>query len=421
MVIFPTLLTSVDGVRELMEHVEVQALGNMDPHIHFAVLGDFADAPRERMPEDEEILEAARAGILDLNRRHGQGRGDRFFLFHRAPPLEPRRRVVDGLGAQARQDRGVQPPPARGHGHELRDQVGDLSVLPLVRYCITLDSDTRLPRETARELIGIIHHPLNRPHFEPRAPPRHRGLRHPPAPRERDHVQRLGVALRAALRRPHRRRPLHHRGVRHVPGPLRRRHLHGEGALRRGRLHGRARGPRARERAALARPLRGPATPGPRWSATSRSWTTIPSSVLAHARRQHRWVRGDWQILFWLFPIVPTRAGLERNRLPLISRWKILDNLRRSLVAPAVLAAAGRGLDGPARPAGRLDGGGGGGPGLPGLSALPAGPARAAAAAAGHGLPQAPGRGPEDGGGADAADPDLPAPTTPSRCCTPSS
>ena len=63
-----------------------------------------------------------------------------------------------------------------------------------------------------------------------------------------------------------------------------------------------------------------------------------PASVLAHARRQHRWVRGDWQILWWLFPVVPTRSGLRRNRLPLISRWKILDNLRRSLMAPATVA-----------------------------------------------------------------------------------
>ncbi|HEY7922921.1 MAG TPA: glucoamylase family protein, partial [Vicinamibacteria bacterium] len=63
-----------------------------------------------------------------------------------------------------------------------------------------------------------------------------------------------------------------------------------------------------------------------------------PSSVLAHARRQHRWVRGDWQILWWLFPFVPTRSGLRRNRLPLISRFKIVDNLRRSLMAPATVA-----------------------------------------------------------------------------------
>ena len=62
-----------------------------------------------------------------------------------------------------------------------------------------------------------------------------------------------------------------------------------------------------------------------------------PANVLAHARRQHRWVRGDWQILAWLFPFVPTPHGFAKNRLPLISQWKILDNLRRSLVAPSLL------------------------------------------------------------------------------------
>ena len=74
-----------------------------------------------------------------------------------------------------------------------------------------------------------------------------------------------------------------------------------------------------------------------------------PSSVLAHARRQHRWVRGDWQILWWLFPFVPSRAGLQRNRLPLIARWKILDNLRRSLLPPATVALLRARLDRPAR------------------------------------------------------------------------
>ena len=63
-----------------------------------------------------------------------------------------------------------------------------------------------------------------------------------------------------------------------------------------------------------------------------------PSSVLAHAKRQHRWVRGDWQILWWLFPFVPARGSVQRNRLPLIARWKIFDNLRRSVGAPVGLA-----------------------------------------------------------------------------------
>ena len=81
-----------------------------------------------------------------------------------------------------------------------------------------------------------------------------------------------------------------------------------------------------------------------------------PSSVLAHARRQHRWVRGDWQILWWLFPFVPSRAGLTRNRLPLIARWKILDNLRRSVLPPATLLLLRARLDGPAGVAARVDG-----------------------------------------------------------------
>ena len=85
-----------------------------------------------------------------------------------------------------------------------------------------------------------------------------------------------------------------------------------------------------------------------------------PSSVLSHARRQHRWIRGDWQILFWLFPFVPSQHGLKRNTLPLIGRWKILDNLRRSLVCADAAGAARRRVDGAARPRVVLDDGGDG-------------------------------------------------------------
>ena len=80
-----------------------------------------------------------------------------------------------------------------------------------------------------------------------------------------------------------------------------------------------------------------------------------PANLLAHARRQHRWVRGDWQILAWLLPIVPTRQGFARNPLPLISKWKIFDNLRRSLVAPSLDGSVRSRVDFPARSAGRVD------------------------------------------------------------------
>ena len=131
---------------------------------------------------------------------------------------------------------------------------------------------------------------------------RDRGLRHPAAAGQRHDVERRGLALRARLCRPHRRRSVHHRRVRHLSGPVRRRHLRRQGPLRRRRLHAALeaacrRTPCSRTTCSRA------CTRAPRWSPTSKSWTTIPPSVLAHARRQHRWVRGDWQILRVAAPV----------------------------------------------------------------------------------------------------------------------
>ena len=95
-VVVPTLLTSVERVAELLERLEVLALGNLDPHIHFALLGDFTDAPAQQMPQDEAILNAARAGIDALNARHGEGRSDRFLLVHRARRFNPGEGVFMG-------------------------------------------------------------------------------------------------------------------------------------------------------------------------------------------------------------------------------------------------------------------------------------------------------------------------------------
>src|SRR5439155_5332622 len=84
MVIVPTMLVSVDGVRALLEHLEVHALGNRDPHVHFALLSDFPDAARENLPGEDAVLAAAVAGIEALNARYAPGTADRFYLFHRA-------------------------------------------------------------------------------------------------------------------------------------------------------------------------------------------------------------------------------------------------------------------------------------------------------------------------------------------------
>ena len=359
--IVPTLLTSVAEVEELVEHLEVLALGNLDPHIHFAILGDFPDAPAREMPEDEAILEAARGGHRGAERAR----------WARAAATAS---TCSTAGAGGTRREGVWMGWERKRGkieefNRLLRGATDTSfaragratstILPRVRYCITLDSDTRLPREAARE--ADRHH---RPSAEPAAlrpapGPGDRGLRHPAAARQRHHGQRGGVALRAHLRRPHRRRSLHHRGVGHLPGPVRRGDLHGQGPLRRRRLHGRARGPRARERAPLPRPVRGRLRAhrarhrrrgGGRLS-LERARPRAPPAPLG-ARRLADPAAGCSRC-------VPTRGGASSaTACRSISRWKIFDNLRRSL------RAAGHGGAAPGRPgpllpgsAARLDGG----------------------------------------------------------------
>ncbi len=337
MVVVPTLLSSVAGVGELIEHVEVLALGNIDPRIHFAILGDFADAPAAEMPDDDAILDAARAGIEDLNARHGQGRDDRFHLFHRVRQWNPGEAVWMGwerkrgkLEEFNRLLRGATDTTYSVH-------VGDPTILQSVRYCITLDSDTRLPLHAARKLIGIIAHPLNRPHFDPRL---RRvtdgyGILQP----------RVSVTMASAAGSLFARLYAGHTGVDPYTTAVSDTYqdLFNEGIFTGKGLYDvdafmAALDGRVPQNALLSHDL----FEGLHARAALVSDVEVvddyPASVLAHARRQHRWARGDWQILFWLFPLVPTREGLERNRLPVIARWKILDNLRRTLVGPATVA-----------------------------------------------------------------------------------
>ena len=337
MVIVPTILDSVEGVRALLAHVEVQALGNLDPHVHFAILSDFRDAPSETMPRDAEILAAARAGVEALNSAHAQGRSDRFFLFHRLRQWNAR----EGLWMGWERKRGK----IEEFNRLLRGatdtsfafHVGDLAVLPTVRYCITLDSDTRLPRDVARQLIGIITHPLNRARFDPRVGrvTEGYGILQP----------RVSVTFLSAAGSLFARLYAGHTGVDPYTTAVSDTYqdLFGEGIFTGKGLYDvdaftAALEGLVPENALLSHDLFEGLHARVALVSDVELVDDYPSSVLAHARRQHRWIRGDWQILLWLFPFVPAQHGLKRNTLPMISRWKILDNLRRSLVAPGLLA-----------------------------------------------------------------------------------
>ncbi len=337
MVVVPTLLTSVERVGELLEHLEVLALGNLDPRVHFAVLSDFTDAAAGEMPTDEAILGAARSGIEALNARHAEGRNDRFYLVHRVRQWNPREGVFMGWERKRGKIEEWNRLLRGATDTSFRVEAGDVGIFPAVRYCITLDSDTRLPRDAAKKLIGIAAHPLNRPHFDERLGrvTEGYGILQP----------RVSVTMASAAGSLFARLYAGHTGVDPYTTAVSDTYqdLFAEGIFTGKGLYDvdafvAALEGRVPENALLSHDLFEGLYARTALVTDIEVVDDYPSSVLAHARRQHRWVRGDWQILWWLFPIVPTRSGLRRNRLPLISRWKILDNLRRSLMAPATVA-----------------------------------------------------------------------------------
>ena len=335
MVVIPTMLASVEGVQALLEHLEVVAIGNVDPQIHFAILSDFLDAPQSAMPADEAVLAAARQGVEALNARFAGG-GPRFFLFHRDRLWNPRERVWMGWERKRGKLEEFNRLLRGATDTSFSTLVGSLDLLPGVRYCLTLDSDTQLPRQAARELIGIIAHPLNRPVVDPvlKRVVEGYGILQP----------RVSVTMASAAGSLFARTYAGHTGVDPYTTAVSDvyQDLFGEGIYTGKGLYDvdafmAALEGRVPDNALLSHDLFEGVHARAALVTDVEVVDDYPSSVLAHAKRQHRWVRGDWQILWWLFPYVPTRDGIQRNRLSLVSRWKILDNLRRSLVAPALV------------------------------------------------------------------------------------
>ncbi len=337
MVIVPTMLTTIEGVDALVEHVEVLALGNLDPSVHVAILSDFADRSTLDAPDDASILERACAGVQALNVKYGGVHGNRFFLFHRARQWNVQEHAWIGWERKRGKIEEFNRLLRGATDTSFSTQVGDLDVLATVRYCITLDSDTRLPRDAARRLVGIIAHPLNRPRLDPATSRVTAGyaILQP----------RVSVTMSSAAGSLFARTYAGHTGVDPYTTAVSDvyQDLFGEGIFTGKGLYdvdafAAALEGRVPENALLSHDLFEGLYARTALVSDVEVVDDYPSSVLAHARRQHRWVRGDWQILRWLLPVVPSRTGLERNRLPAIARWKILDNLRRSLIPPATLA-----------------------------------------------------------------------------------
>ncbi|GAB3252120.1 GH36-type glycosyl hydrolase domain-containing protein [Chitinimonas naiadis] len=346
LVVVPTLLTSAANVEELVEALEVRFLANRDTHLHFGLLTDFLDAARETLAEDAPLLELAQMRIVALNEKYGGDqvppRSDIFFLLHRPRLWNPqeqtwmgrerKRGKLEDLNALLRDTQGK----AKAHFSLL---VGDITILTSVKYVITLDTDTQLPRDAARQFIGAMAHPLNHPHYDPQ---------------RRCITAGYGILQPSvAISLPGTNRSRFARLYGGEPGidPYTRtvsdvyQDVFGEGSFI---------GKGIYDVDALEQTLSG-SFPDNRLlshdlleGCYARSgllsdvslYEDYPASYHADVSRRHRWIRGDWQLAGWLWRQVPT-AGTGTNRrgspLSALSQWKLLDNLRRSLVPIALL------------------------------------------------------------------------------------
>ena len=335
LVAVPTLLHSETQVRSLVEDLEVRFLGNHDSNIHFALLTDLPDSP-EPAREDSPLIDLCAKLIGDLNEKYGKEASGSFFLFHRHRVYNPRERAWMGWERKRGKLMDLNR-LLRGQRDNFPVKVGDLAVLPQVRYVITLDADTELPRGSARRMVGAMRHPLNQAIIDPvkNVVSSGYGILQP----------RLGVSVLstarsrlAALYAGETGLDIYTRAVSDAYQDL-----YGEGTFTGKGIYEVATVHQVLERrfprnALLSHDLIEGAYARAGLVSDIEIIEDYPSHYSAYNRRKHRWLRGDWQIANWLFSRVPDETGARvANPISLISRWKILDNLRRSLVEPATL------------------------------------------------------------------------------------
>jgi cyclic beta-1,2-glucan synthetase len=331
----PSLLLDEGQVRKLVDDLEVRFLGNHDPNVHFALVSDLPDS-RSEPRENDPLVDLCAELIKGLNEKYaGRGMGS-FLMFHRHRIYNPREEVWMGWERKRGKLMDLNR-LLRNHYDSFPIKVGNLSILPNVRFVITLDSDTELPRGSAQRMIGALAHPLNQAivDTEKNIVVGGYGILQP----------RVGVSVQSTARS----RlaniysgetgfDIYTRAVSDVYQDL-----YGEGIFAGKGIYEvdtvlRVLDRRFPRNALLSHDLIEGAYARAGLASDIEVIESYPSHYSAYNRRKHRWLRGDWQITEWLRPRVPDESGKQvPNPISITAQWKILDNLRRSLVEPATL------------------------------------------------------------------------------------
>ncbi len=338
MVVIPTIINSVGTAIELAHRLEIYHLANPDPHIYFALLTDFPDAPQEEMPEDTAILNAALESIAELNVRYPHPEGSYFHLFHRRRLWNP----GEGkwMGWERKRGKLVEFNALLSGDSQTSFNItgGDDLCLSTIRYIITLDSDTQLPRDAAFRLIGALAHPLNAPvlNSEKSQIISGHGLLQPRISVSNASTNRSFFASLFGGRS----------GIDVYSGavsdPYQDLFLYGiftGKGIYDVRIFHQLLGKRIPENMVLSHDLLEGGFLHAGLVTDVELLDDYPSTYLGSLARMYRWVRGDWQLLPWLAHLVRDINGRKQSvLLPLVTRWQIIDNLRRSLLGPTLWA-----------------------------------------------------------------------------------
>ncbi|HTB51809.1 MAG TPA: glucoamylase family protein [Ferruginibacter sp.] len=332
MVVVPTMLTSFSGLDDLIEGIEVRFLANRDANLYFALLTDFKDASQETLPEDEHLLHAARTKIAELNRKYDRNTNDTFFIFHRPRKFNPYDKTWMGY-ERKRGKLGELNSLIHGEGKENFSLiVGEEEIFSTIKYIITLDTDTQLPRDTAWKLVGTMAHPLNHALYSEKKKRVTEGYTIL-QPRVSNSLPDEESSIYAKI---HGNEPGTDPYTRAISDVYQ--DLFNEGSFVGKGIYDVAMFEQTLknvfpENRILSHDLLEGSYTRAGLVTDVQLYEEYPSRYGTDMQRRHRWIRGDWQIAAWVLPFVPGNPkGFTKNPLSLLSKWKIFDNIRRSLV-----------------------------------------------------------------------------------------
>ncbi|MEJ7645869.1 MAG: glucoamylase family protein [Chryseolinea sp.] len=336
LVTVPSIIANKVQAQQLVDELEVRFLANRDPNIFFSLLTDFGDAISETLPQDDDVVQVAQQGISALNKRYGRLAQDRFFLLHR--PRRWNAQEKKWMGYERKRGKLTELNHVlRGTGTDRFSLIsGDQAIFTTIKYVITLDTDTQIPRDAAHRLIGLMAHPLNQPYYNPdkKRVTDGYGIIQP----------RIAISLHGAKFTRYTRMHENDSGIDPYTritsdvyqdvfeeGSFIGKGIYDVDAFEQS-LHD-----RFPENRILSHDLLEGSYARCGYASDVQLYEEYPSKYSMDVSRRHRWIRGDWQIGNWFLPLVPEGdKRLHKNPISGLSKWKIFDNLRRSLVPVAL-------------------------------------------------------------------------------------